>query len=183
MNEDLFAELLESVREGGAILRGEKTSISQDNETRVTLRPVNRDNWRGVAKLEVTAAQREFVSEPCRYLALCSYGGDWKPLAVCLGDQVIGFLMWVVDPADGSCWLGGIIVDQQYQRRGYGRQAVQAAITMLAGEHGYQNFALSYSPANLVAKHLYASLGFTERDEWEDDEVVARLALAKQVTG
>ncbi len=24
MNEDLFAELLESVREGGAILRGEK---------------------------------------------------------------------------------------------------------------------------------------------------------------
>ena len=91
------------------------TSKSEDNEPQLTLRPVDRDNWRGVAKLEVTAAQREFVSEPCRYLALCSYGGDWKPLAVCLGDQVIGFLMWVVDPADGSCWLGGIIIDQKYQ--------------------------------------------------------------------
>ena len=158
------------------------TSLSKDNESPVTLRPVNRDNWRGVAKLEVTAAQREFVSEPCRYLALCSYGGDWKPLAVCLGDLVIGFLMWVVDPADGSCWLGGIIIDQQYQRSGYGRQAVQAAIAMLAGEHGYQDFALSYNPANHVAKDLYVSLGFAETDEWEDDEVVARLSLAKQRT-
>ena len=159
------------------------TSASKDNETQVTLRPVDRDNWRDVAKLEVTAAQREFVAEPCRYLALCSYGGDWKPLAVCLGDQVIGFLMWVVDPADGSCWLGGIIIDHTYQRHGYGRQAVQAAIAMLAKEHGYQNFALSYNPANLVAKHLYGSLGFVETNEWEGDEVVARLSLAKQRAG
>ena len=159
------------------------TSLSRDNEPQVTFQPVDRDNWRDVTKLEVTATQREFVAEPSYYLALCHYGGDWKPLAVCLGDQVIGFLMWVVDPADGSCWLGGIIIDQQYQRRGYGRQAVQTAVAMLVGEHGYEDFALSYNPANLVAKHLYVSLGFVETDEWEDDEVVARLSLAKQRTG
>ena len=159
------------------------TSLSRDNEPQVTFQPVDRDNWRDVTKLEVTATQREFVAEPSYYLALCHYGGDWKPLAVCLGDQVIGFLMWVVDPADGSCWLGGIIIDQQYQRRGYGRQAGQTAVAMLVGEHGYEDFALSYNPANLVAKHLYVSLGFVETDEWEDDEVVARLSLTERRTG
>lgn len=148
------------------------------NETKVMLRPVSRDNWREVAKLKVADPQREFVAEPCYYLALCSYGGDWKPLAVYLGEQAIGFLMWAVDPADGSCWLGGILIDQSYQRRGYGRQAIQAAIAMLAGEHGYQHFALSYSPEN-PAKHLYHTLGFIETDEWEDNEAVARLSLAE----
>ena len=33
------------------------------------------------------------------------------------------------------------------------------------------------SPANVVAKRLYAGLGFVETDEWEDDEIVARLEL------
>lgn len=150
-------------------------NASIGNDTQITLRSVDGDNWRAVARLTVTDAQRAFVADPCYYLALCCYGGIWHPLAVVLGDQVIGFLMWGVDPADGSCWLGGLLIDQAYQRQGYGRQAVEGAITMLAGR-GYQQFALSYSPNNR-AKHLYYSLGFSETDEWEGDEVVARLSL------
>jgi diamine N-acetyltransferase len=152
-------------------------SALEGSETRVILRPVSGDNWRDVAKLQVAESQRGFVAEPCYYLALCCYGRDWQPLAVYLGERVVGFLMWAVDPADESCWLGGILIDQSYQRRGYGQQAIQAAITMLAEEHGYQQFALSYSPDN-AAKHLYRRLGFTETNEWEGDEVVARLSLA-----
>src|SRR5512139_3208245 len=122
------------------------SATSEGSETEVVLRPVSRDNWRDVAGLHVAESQREFVAEPCYYLALCCYGGEWHPLAMYLLERVIGFLMWAVDPAANSCWLGGILVDQSYQRRGYGRQAIQAAITMLAKEHGYQHFALSYSP-------------------------------------
>lgn len=155
------------------------SSTSKGNITQVILRPVSRDNWRDIAKLKVSESQREFVAEPCYYLALCCYGDVWQPLAVYLGELVIGFLMWCVDPADDSCWLGGILVDQSYQRQGYGRQAVQAAITMLAEEHGRQHFALSYSPDN-AAKHLYHKLGFTETNEWEDNEVVARLFIVRE---
>jgi diamine N-acetyltransferase len=80
--------------------------VSERSEIKVSLRPVDRDNWREIAHLKVTEAQREFVAEPCYYLALCSYGNDWHPLAVYLDEQVIGFMMWAVDSADGSCWLG-----------------------------------------------------------------------------
>ena len=79
------------------------------------------------------------------------------------------------DPADGSCWLGGILVDQQHQRRGYGRQAINATLDLLAREQGFRAFALSYQPANLAARRLYASMGFVESGEWEDDGIVARL--------
>lgn len=144
---------------------------------KITLHPVNSDNWRAVAKLQVTPAQRQFVAEPCYYLALCAYGSTWTPLAICLGDDVIGFMMWAVDPADKSCWLGGVLIDRGHQRCGYGRQSVQAAIQMLAQEYGHNRFALSYQPTNAVAARLYRTLGFRETGEWEDDEAVARLSL------
>jgi diamine N-acetyltransferase len=63
------------------------------------------------------------------------------------------------------------------QKRGYGTRAVQAAMTMLNEKHGHSYFALSYQPANLVAKHVYSKLGFIETNEWEGDEIVARLSL------
>ena len=141
---------------------------------RVTVHPVNEDNWRDVSALEVTEAQRAFVAEPTFYLALCCYD-TWNPLAIYLDDAVIGFMMWGVE--EESCWLGGILIDQQHQGRGYGRRAVQAAMEVLEPQTGVSDFALSYQLTNVVAKHLYTSMGFVETGEMEDDEVVARLKV------
>lgn len=154
------------------------SNTPKSTENHVSLHPVDRDNWREVARLEVNKSQRDFVAEPTYYLALCNYGELWQPLAIYLGEEVIGFMMWAVDSDDGSCWLGGILIDQNHQRRGYGRQAIKTAISMLAEKNGYRQFALSYAPDN-PAKNLYHKLGFTETDDWEDDEVVARLFLEK----
>ena len=148
-----------------------------ESKPKITLQPVGKDNWRDVINVTITEPQQEFIAHPGYYLALCAYGDLWNPLAVYLGDKVIGFLMWAVDTADQSCWLGGIFIDQNYQGQGYGRKAIQTAISMLSTKHGYQHFALSYQPANTIAKHLYSTLGFVETDEWEDDEIVARLSL------
>jgi diamine N-acetyltransferase len=155
------------------------SNATERNEEEVSLRPVSHDNWRHVANLKVSEVQREFVAEPSYYLALCCYGNDWHPLAICLGEQVVGFMMWAIDPADGSCWLGAILVDQRMQKRGYGRRAVQAAIAMLGEKYGHRSFALSFQPSNLVARHFYSKLGFVETNEWEDDEIVARLSLTE----
>jgi diamine N-acetyltransferase len=137
--------------------------------------PVDASTWRAVADLEVDAAQRRFVAEPSRYLALCAYGGEWTPLAVRLGDEVIGMLMWAIDPEDGSCWLGGVLVDRRWQRRGLGRRAVAQALAQLSDAARAGGFALSYHPDNDAARRTYRALGFVETGETEGDEVVARL--------
>ncbi len=143
---------------------------------RLALTPVTADNWRAVAEIEVTEEQRAFVAAPTRYLALCVYGGVWRPLAVRVGDRVIGFVMWAVDPDDGSCWLGGLIIDRRHQRQGHGRRTLETLMERLASEHGHRRFALAYRPDN-PAKRLYQALGFRETGEVDDDEVVARLWL------
>ncbi|MEX2542242.1 MAG: GNAT family N-acetyltransferase [Trueperaceae bacterium] len=154
-------------------------SASTSSTAALSLQPVNSENWRDIAKLTVTEAQRDFITTSTYYLALCCYDPTgWQPLALNLGDRVIGFLMWAVDPDDGSCWLGGVLVDRAFQGRGHGRNMVRMVLSKLADEHGFQQFALSYEPTNLTAKRLYADIGFTETGERAEDEVVARLSIA-----
>jgi diamine N-acetyltransferase len=149
----------------------------QPGNVRITLRPVTKDNWRDVIKITVSEPQYEFVGRPEYYLTMCAYGGLWQPLSIYLEEAVIGFLMWAVDEADQSCWLGGIMIDQAYQGQGYGRKVLKTAVNMLSQQYGHKKFALSYKPSNTIGKHLYGALGFMETAEWEGDELVARMTI------
>ena len=92
------------------------------------------------------------------YLALCHYGGIWRPLAVYASDEVVGFVMWAVDPDDQSGCLGGLTIAADRQGQGLGTAAVQAALAHLRA-HGCASAALSYIPDNAHARRLYGSLG------------------------
>lgn len=144
----------------------------------VSLAPVDSTTWRAVAALRVAPEQEPFVAAPLHYLALCAYGGVWNALAATVDGEVVGFLMWGLDDADDSVWLGGIVVDAAHQGRGIGRAMVRAALDRLTPRVGPAGFALSYQPANVRAAGLYRSLGFVETGEVDDDEVIARLRPA-----
>jgi diamine N-acetyltransferase len=120
----------------------------------VELSDVTAENWRACADLEVSDEQRGFVSPVTRYLCLCHYGGVWHPLAVTSGGEVVGFVMWALDPDDKSGWIGGLVVGLQHQREGYGRAAVIALLERLRREQGCTSAALSYAPENAVAQAL-----------------------------
>lgn len=144
----------------------------------VVLRPVDAGSWRDVARLTIAPGQERFVAAPTYYLAFCAYEEVWKPLSVidAATGSVVGFLMWGIDDADGSCWLGGVLVDAAHQGRGVGRAAIVEALRVLRPRTDSAGFALSYHPDNTVAKNLYASVGFVETGEHDEDEVVARRA-------
>lgn len=141
----------------------------------ISLVPVDAGNWRSCAALTVHPDQERFVSAVTYYLCLCNYGTVWQPLAVRRGDETVGFVMWGVDD-DGSRWIGGLVVDAARQRTGVGRAVVRALQERFAAEPDCPNVALSYAQDNAGARALYASLGFRETGETEDDEVVARWA-------
>jgi diamine N-acetyltransferase len=176
----------------------------------VTLEPVDADNWRDVARLDVTSDQQGFVATPTYYLCLCHYGSaGWQPLAVRVANdsadaigndtandigndtghdtrrgEIVGFLMWTVDPADGSCWLGGVTIDRRHQGRGIGAETMRTVLDLLSARHGHHDFALSYQPTNTAARRMYARLGFAETGETEDDgaELVARCSWSGRPT-
>lgn len=143
----------------------------------VSLREVDAGNWRDCAAVQMAEHQRDFVMPVSYYLALCHYGQAWHPLAIFGGEEVVGFVMWAVDPDDRSGWIGGLTIDSAWQGRGLGRAAVENLLLCLRRDRGCSTAALSYSPDNQAARALYASLGFVETGEMEDDEIVARRSL------
>ena len=71
------------------------------------------------------------------------------------------------------------MIDKRYQKKGYGREAVRLALAFVrTWPHGEAEACVtSYNPENKVAKRLYASFGFAENGETDDDEIVAVLKL------
>jgi diamine N-acetyltransferase len=144
----------------------------------VILEDVRADNWRACTALEVAEPQQRFVAPVAYYLSLCAYGGTpWQPLAVRVDEEVVGFVMWGIDPADESFWIGGLVIDRRHQRRGYGRAVVTQLLERAAAD-GRQEAALTYHPQNTVAQSLYARMGFVETGEVDGDETVARKRLS-----
>ncbi|MDO3700577.1 GNAT family N-acetyltransferase [Micromonospora sp. C28SCA-DRY-2] len=141
---------------------------------RVTLRPVDDENWRAVADVAPRDDQREWVPAlAARYLLLTTRSEVWNSLAVYADETVTGHVMWGVD-GDGSRWIGGMIVDAAEQGRGVGRAAVATLAGWLAAQG--EPVRLSYHPDNTDAARLYTALGFRPTGVMEDDELVAELA-------
>ena len=143
----------------------------------VRLVDVDAANWRNVVAVAARPDQERFVAPVAYYLCLAHYGGAWHPLGIEAGGSIVGHVMWAVDEDEGSVWLGGLVIDAASQGRGIGHAAVRACIERFAGE-GQAQLALSYQPDNTVAGDLYASFGFVETGEMEDNEIVARLSIA-----
>lgn len=144
----------------------------------VTLHEVDAADRRELWSVRARRAQSRWVVEVPRYLAYCLLSGEWQPLTIRADGRIVGFVMWARDPADGSYWIGGFVIDRKEQGKGYGRAALTAMIGALQAKPACREIALSYAPDNEVAKALYASSGFLETGEMEDDEVVARLRVS-----
>jgi len=158
----------------------------------VTLRKITADNLWDIVALKVGDRQRAFVADNTRslleaYVAITN-GGTALPFGIYAGEVPVGFLMisygcedWPDAPAiahdNYSLWR--LMIDESYQGQGYGKAALTAALqyirTLPCGPATH--CWLSYEPENTVAKKLYASFGFTETGDWDDNEIIAALPL------
>jgi diamine N-acetyltransferase len=142
----------------------------------VQLRPVTRDNFEECCDLEVSEKQRDFVSSNVFSLAESKFYPEFIPLAIYAGDTMVGFLMYGRDDLDGELvWtLLRLMVDRRYQRKGYGRAALELFIERMRLKPECKALHATVMPGNEIAQNLYASLGFVETGDVEDGDLVLR---------
>lgn len=157
----------------------------------ITLRKITLENRRELFRLEVAEDQRRFVASNLSSVASCyvlaSNGCCPLPFAIYAGGQMVGFVMIVYGnngyelPSfyENNYCLLRLMIGKQYQRRGYGREAMKVILdyirTFPAGPAQY--CWIPYEADNLVAKRLYEGFGFRDSGEICDNEPVLLLKL------
>jgi len=160
--------------------------VPNDRLPAITLQPVTADNWLDCIALDVAADQRAFVASNLFSIAQAQFYPTWTALAIYQGDKPVGFLLMGQHHAGATTyWLFRFMIDQGYQRRGYGRAAMQRLIERLRQQPNTQELKLSYEEENIAAERFYAGLGFEPSGRIDEHgnpvasggEVVMRLAL------
>lgn len=159
----------------------------------IRLEKVNARNVWDILKLHVGKDQESFVAPNDvsmieAYVAVTGNGHAF-PFGIFDDDVPVGFLMIGYDVDDsyedppriayGNYSIRRFMIDENYQNRGYGKEALRLAVEFVRSfpcgkaEYCY----LSYEPGNIRAKGLYSSFGFTENGETDGEELVAVFRL------
>ncbi|MGE7981399.1 GNAT family N-acetyltransferase [Solibacillus sp. NPDC093137] len=158
----------------------------------IELRKIDGDNIDEVIALDVEENQKEFIETTnLRSFAdahmLNTDGIPATPLAIYVNNTMIGFLMYIYDTTDHESFQNEVyygkkayfiwhfMIDKRYQGKGYGKLAFEKMLVDIEslpnGESQYVN--LFYHKNNVIAKELYASLGFEETGIIQDNSVHA----------
>ena len=173
----------------------------------IHLEKITYDNVGEIVELRVAEEQKGFVASNDwslihAYLSL-SEGKPVYPFGIYCGDTPVGFIMIDYDNAwEGykhDAWLASdeyrfyrdkyyyyiwrFMIDERYQHRGYGREALRLALAFIktfpCGQADY--CVLSYEPTNEVARQFYRSFGLVELNQpgyyEEGEEISAVLEL------
>jgi len=152
------------------------------------IRPVTKDNWRELIKLEVRDDQKGFVASNVKSIAESQFGydepdfGHWDfhPFGIYDDDGVpVGFLMYGFNFSHPKqqTFIIRLMVDEKFQGKGYGRFGMEKLLEIFRADERIRVVGISYEPENEGARKLYASLGFIEPGEMIEGETLAVLKL------
>lgn len=154
----------------------------------ITLKPITRENWRTCARLQVAECQRNFVAPNAISLLQFLYQDPtdtFAPFGIYADEMMVGFIMYGMGEFDGvQGWeIWRLMIDQRYQRQGYGRQALQQMIAIMHEKLHPDAIYIMFEVGNDMAQALYTSLSFADTGIIDEGEHVYRLDLSEKPDG
>lgn len=129
----------------------------------ISLRQITKENIDEVLSLRVNDEQKTFVSTNSESLAQAYvYRETAWPFAVYEDDTLVGFIMMGYYDVKQYYTLWKFMIDEKYQNKGYGRQALKLGIDFIKDKFGQVDIYTGVAVGNKVAKELYESVGFAD---------------------
>ena len=152
----------------------------------VTLREITEANRGDIERLAVTPEQSAYVASNADSLLEAADTPDACPWfrGVYVGDTPVGFVM-ISDgiPAERTEYLGPyylwrLMIDTQWQGRGYGSAALDLVVEHLRTRPDATRLLSSLVPGTVGSpRAFYLGYGFRLTGEWHDGEEVTELLL------
>ena len=140
----------------------------------ITLRAITEDNFIDAFNLKLAPGQERFVSHPVRSLAQAYvYREQCQPFGIYEGDTMVGYVMVIYDYDIPEYDIWHMMIDESYQRRGYGSAALDLVLDYIKTKpFGSSNrVTLTCNKDNIQALKLYKSKGFIETGAEDEDEI------------
>ena len=157
-------------------MTGERES-SVTRESNVTLKEITKDTVRTICNLKVSEPQEQFVAPNAVSIAQAYYHETAWFRAIYADDTPVGFLMLYKDIEKPEYFLWRMMIDERYQRMGFGFKAMLLLIEIVKDLPEAAELLTSCVPGEGSPEEFYNKLGFCRTGEMEDDEVVMRLPL------
>ena len=138
----------------------------------VRLEPITEDNYWACLRLNVAEGQTDFVATNTISLAQAYVYPTLEPRAIFDDATMVGFVMYERPNKHREHYIHRLMVGAEYQRRGYGRAAMEAVIKEISTAPDYHGIKISFVLENTGVEALYAALGFERTGEIDDGEVV-----------
>ena len=127
----------------------------------VELREIIEDNYEAVLALRVSPAQEAFVPTVTQALAQAwVYRETAYPFAVYADGVPVGFIMLGYYAVRDQYTVWKFLIDEKFQRCGYGREALRLAVRWLRETFRVQEVYLGCAHGTHAAERLYAACGF-----------------------
>lgn len=119
-------------------------------------------------QLSVSSQQLDLVASNEDSLLHAANEPTSVPYGIFSEGIMVGFILFDNEIyKDGYYWILRFMIDERFQRKGYGKAAIEEVIKMLSARVDCKQIRVSHIPHNITANKLYKDLGFIETGELE----------------
>jgi diamine N-acetyltransferase len=156
-------------------MTNETPTITRDST--VSLREVTAETVGIICKQEVSEAQKHFVAPNSVSIAQAYFEPKAWFRAIYADETPVGFLMLYDDPEEPDYFLWRYMVDQRYQKLGFGKRAMDLLLEYVRSRPGADELRLSCHPGEDGPEPFYRRYGFALTGNMLGDEAEMRIDL------
>ncbi len=137
----------------------------------IWLKPITEDNWKEASRLSVGKEQQAFLDTPMGILArgYVYRNNNARVLAIVNETAIVGLALIRNLDEEPACYdLQQFMIDQRYQKRGYGTKALKLIVSLLQSEGAYDCIEVCVHQDNVPALHLFQAAGFADTGYIDD---------------
>src|SRR5699024_4726929 len=116
---------------------------------KVYFKPLDESNEKLVREVTLKSNQRNFIETVDECLREAKEYKQWQPVAI-----------YGSFGSNRHTWIDRIMIDQKYQGRGLGKEAMKILIKQVSEEYKVEVLYLSIIEENKVDERLYKQIGF-----------------------
>ncbi|MGL1893329.1 MAG: GNAT family N-acetyltransferase [Spirochaetaceae bacterium] len=140
------------------------------NKINLELRELDDSSFNEIIKLQVFEPQKKCVATNVYSIAQASFNKNSWYRGIYVNDKAVGFIMLIIDHKEPEYFLWRFMIDKKYQGKGYGKIALDHVIKYLKQFPKAKVLEGTCHVGDDSPLNFYLKYGFTETEEWEDDE-------------